>query len=104
MRTLRRYRRFVACPVRLQRGKSTRSQYLHEGVIPIPDDRGTGVGIRVDRGPSMSGGAGVSGEWIEGAVEFEVLEDQRSIEFVLELRARHGRVWVRPKLAQAPST
>lgn len=63
-----------------------------DSVIPIPDDQGHGAGIRrvgTGRSQDFTG----TNDWEAVSLEFEVREDQRDVELILELRARHGTAW-----------
>ncbi len=63
-----------------------------DSVIPIPDDQGRGAGIRRSQGPRENGLVGTQ-DWQLVTYELRIPEDQRQVELVLELRARHGLVW-----------
>jgi spore coat protein H len=63
-----------------------------DSVIPIPDDQGRGAGLRMV-GTGRSEGRSGTGDWETLSMEFEVREDQRDVELILELRARHGTAW-----------
>jgi spore coat protein H len=63
-----------------------------EQVIPIVDDGARGAGVRMS-GAGRSHGFTGSNDWRPVGFEIDVREDQRNVELVLELRARHGRVW-----------
>lgn len=62
-------------------------------VIPIPDDFLGGVTARchtLGRSESCLG----SRDWTTLEVPIEIVEDQRMVEWILEIRARHGRLWI----------
>ena len=63
-----------------------------EDVIPIPDDQGRGAGIRRSQSGRSNELSGTN-DWTQVAYDWRVSEDQRQVELLLELRARHGRVW-----------
>ena len=63
-----------------------------EDVIPIPDDQGRGAGIRRSQSGRSNELSGTN-DWTQVAYDWRVREDQRQVELLLELRARHGRVW-----------
>ena len=63
-----------------------------DSVIPIPDDQGRGAGIRRSQGPRENGLVGTQ-DWQLVTYELRIPEDQRHVELVLELRARHGSAW-----------
>ncbi|MDX1927180.1 MAG: CotH kinase family protein [Pirellulaceae bacterium] len=63
-----------------------------ENVIPIPDDQGRGAGLRRSQSGRSNELTGTH-DWTLVTYEWQVLEDQRNVELLLELRARHGRVW-----------
>ncbi len=61
-------------------------------VIPIPEDQGRGAGIRrlqTGRSNELVG----TNDWQLVTFDIAVAEDQRDVELVLELRARHGSAW-----------
>ncbi len=63
-----------------------------DSVIPIPEDQGRGAGIRrlqTGRSNELVG----TNDWQLVTFDIAVPEDQRDVELVLELRARHGSVW-----------
>jgi hypothetical protein len=61
-------------------------------VIPIPDDQGHGAGIRRSQSGRSSELVG-NNDWTRINDVFQVREDQRQVELVLELRARFGKAW-----------
>ncbi len=61
-------------------------------VIPIPDDQAHGAGIRRVKSGRSHEVIGTN-DWTLLSYEFHVPEDQRQVELVLELRARHGTTW-----------
>lgn len=61
-------------------------------VIPIPDEQGRGAGVRRS-GSGRSHAFTGTNDWQPVGFDIEVREDQRMVELILELRARHGRVW-----------
>ena len=63
-----------------------------DSVIPIPDDQGRGAGIRRSSSPRENGQVGTQ-DWQLVTYELRIPEDQRHVELVLELRARHGSAW-----------
>jgi len=63
-----------------------------EDVIPIPDDQGRGAGIRRSQSGRSNELSGTN-DWTLVTYEWRVPEDQRQVELVLELRARHGSAW-----------
>lgn len=63
-----------------------------EHVIPIPDEQGRGAGVRRS-GSGRSHAFTGTNDWQPVDFDIEVREDQRNVELILELRARHGRVW-----------
>ena len=63
-----------------------------DSVIPIPEDQGRGAGIRrlqTGRSNELVG----TNDWQMVTFDIAVPEDQRDVELVLELRARHGSAW-----------
>lgn len=61
-------------------------------VVPLEDEKGSGVGLRVsgaNRSQKLSG----TSDWKPLEFEFEVLEDVREVELVAEIRATAGQVW-----------
>jgi len=81
-----------------QRVWLSRGQYRFEArvktdsVIPIPDDQGRGAGVRRSETRVLQDLTGTS-PWQTVSLEFEVREDLRDIELILELRARMGTAW-----------
>ncbi len=63
-----------------------------EDVVPIPDDQSRGVGIRRVSSGRSNELVGTN-DWTLVTYEWQVQEDQRQVELLLELRARHGVVW-----------
>ena len=63
-----------------------------EEVIPIPEEQGRGAGIRRSQAGRCDEIVGTS-DWTTVIYVIEVPEDQRDVELVLELRARHGTAW-----------
>jgi hypothetical protein len=63
-----------------------------EDVIPIPDEQGRGAGIRRSQSGRSNELVGTNG-WTSVTYEIHIPEDQRQVELVLELRARHGSAW-----------
>lgn len=61
-------------------------------VIPIPDDQARGAGVRL-QGDGRSQGLVGTHPWKTVRLDIPILEDQKSVELILELRARHGWVW-----------
>lgn len=64
-----------------------------ESVLPMPDDPVGGVALRsvpLARPERWHG----DHDWMEVAMEVEVTEDQRWVEWILEMRARHGSLWI----------
>lgn len=95
-----------------QRVWLSRGQYRFEArvktdsVIPIPDDQGRGAGVRRSDTRGLQDLTGTS-DWQTVSLEFEVREDLRDVELILELRARTGTAWfdrdslqLKKKLAQ----
>jgi CotH kinase protein len=79
--------------VLLQRGKYLlEARVKTEDVIPIGDESGRGAGIRTSRA-SRSNEVVSTSDWTRISYEFSVVEDQRMVELVLELRARFGKAW-----------
>jgi spore coat protein H len=79
--------------VLLPRGKyRLEASIKTEDVIPIPDDQGRGAGIRRSQSGRSNELSGTNA-WTPVTYEWEVSEDQRQVELLLELRARHGKVW-----------
>ncbi len=77
----------------LPRGKYVLEAKLKtEGVIPIPDDQGRGAGIRRSQLGRSNEQVGTQ-DWTPVTYELQVREDQRMVEWVLELRARTGKAW-----------
>ncbi len=63
-----------------------------EGVIPIPDDQGRGAGVRRSQSGRSNELVGTN-DWTLMTYELEVREDQRMVEWILELRGRTGKAW-----------
>jgi hypothetical protein len=64
-----------------------------DSVLPIPEDPVGGVVIRslpLVRPERWQG----THDWMEVAMEVAVTEDQRWVEWILEMRARHGSLWI----------
>ena len=64
-----------------------------ESVLPMPEDPVGGVVLRsvpLARPERWHG----DHDWLEVAMEVEVVEDQRWMEWILEMRARHGSLWI----------
>ncbi len=79
--------------VLLPRGKyRLEARIKTQNVIPIPDDQGRGAGIRRSQSGRSNELYGTN-DWTMVSYEWSVAEDQRQVELVLELRARHGQVW-----------
>lgn len=68
------------------------SRIKTENIVPIPDDQGRGAGIRRSQSGRSNELTGTN-DWTTVSYEWIVAEDQREVELVLELRARHGKVW-----------
>ena len=66
-----------------------------EGVEPRTDGPGTGAGVRISGGRRDNKVFGDT-DWQTVSHEFEVTEDMRDVEFVAELRATKGRLWLKP--------
>lgn len=63
-----------------------------EAVIPIPDDQGRGAGLRREHS-GRTNELVATNDWTLVTYEIHVVEDQRMVELVLELRARLGKAW-----------
>ncbi len=81
------------CNVLLPRGNYRfQSRVKTKNVIPIPDDQATGAGIRRTHSGRSNELVGTT-DWTLLEYEISVPEDQRQVELILELRARHGIAW-----------
>lgn len=79
--------------VPLPKGKYRLSASLRtEGIVLPESPVNGGAGIRIN---GIDRPVGVSGDstWKSVTFDFEVTEDARDVEFILELRARRGSVW-----------
>jgi spore coat protein H len=63
-----------------------------QDVIPIPEDPFPGAGIRRTQSGRSHEMVGTN-EWTLLKYDIAVPEDQRQVELILELRARHGTAW-----------
>lgn len=63
-----------------------------ENVISIPDNQGRGAGLRYSSHGRVEGFTGTT-TWQKVSYTMTVLEDQREVEFSLELRSRNGSAW-----------
>jgi hypothetical protein len=66
-----------------------------EGVEPIIDEKGTGAGIRISGG-TRTNTLTADSAWEKVSHEFEVTDTVRDVELVIELRAKRGRLLIRP--------
>lgn len=63
-----------------------------ENVVAQVDERGSGVGLRIS-GANRTGVVNGTTDWKPVKYEFEILEPQREVELVAEIRATAGQVW-----------
>lgn len=63
-----------------------------EEVVPVPDPRGSGAGLRISGEPLANPVSG-SSDWTVLRHRIEIREQMREVELVLELRASSGAVW-----------
>jgi len=68
------------------------AKILVADVVPIRDDLLRGATLH-RHGEAPTARLVGSSDWVHCQDEFEVQEDRRQVEFLLELRAKHGQAW-----------